>query len=352
MEPIRYGIIGTGTTVGIARNHILGLNQCRDIKLSAIYDIDEKQAQRTYEECGLTDTVICKSWEELLEHSDAIGICLPNSLHVEYAVRGLQAGKHVLIEKPVSTDAESLKELLDEEKKHAEQVAMVCFNYREFPIYQQIRKILDAGDMGQIYRFHLQLGGNRIANKQVGLEWRMDRRTSGPGAISDFGCHLLDIIHYLLEPSCGPITELKALLNTCIPERRDLRNGSMQKVTNDDNGVFIGKMENGAVFSCDTSRVGMWRHSIEISGEGGMVYGDFDEDDQLWIWKKEKEGSYQSREKLSVSGLQGHAGILQNFADCIQGKAVNHRTVTYAGKVQAMIDSMERTGNWRWEDKR
>ena len=134
MEPIRYGIIGTGTTVGIARNHILGLNQCRDIKLSAIYDIDEKQAQRTYEECGLTDTVICKSWEELLEHSDAIGICLPNSLHVEYAVRGLQAGKHVLIEKPVSTDAESLKELLDEEKKHAEQVVMVCFNYREFPI--------------------------------------------------------------------------------------------------------------------------------------------------------------------------------------------------------------------------
>lgn len=352
MEPIRYGIIGTGSTVGIARNHILGLNQCSDIKLSAIYDIDEKQALRTYKECGLTDTVICKSWEELLEHSDAIGICLPNSLHVEYAVRALQAGKHVLIEKPVSTNAESLGELLEEEKKHPGQVAMVCFNYREFPIYQQIKKMLDAGDMGQIYRFHLQLGGNRIANKQVGLEWRMDRRTSGAGAVSDFGCHLLDIIHYLLEPCCGPIIELKALLSTSIPERRDLADGSMRKVTNDDSGVFIGKMKNGAVFSCDTSRIGMWRHSIEIAGEGGMLYGDFDQDDVLWIWKKEKEGPYQTRGQIPVSGLQGHAGILQNFADCVQGKAVNYRTVAYAGRVQAMIDSMERTGSWSWEDEK
>ena len=352
MEPIRYGIIGTGSTVGIARNHIFGLNQCSDIKLSGIYDIDEKQALRTYKECGLTDTVICKSWEELLEHSDAIGICLPNSLHVEYAVRALQAGKHVLIEKPVSTNAESLGELLEEEKKHPGQVAMVCFNYREFPIYQQIKKMLDAGDMGQIYRFHLQLGGNRIANKQVGLEWRMDRRTSGAGAVSDFGCHLLDIIHYLLEPCCGPIIELKALLSTSIPERRDLADGSMRKVTNDDSGVFIGKMKNGAVFSCDTSRIGMWRHSIEIAGEGGMLYGDFDQDDVLWIWKKEKEGPYQTREQIPVSGLQGHAGILQNFADCVQGKAVNYRTVAYAGRVQAMIDSMERTGSWSWEDEK
>lgn len=348
MEEIRYGIIGTGTTVGIARNHIRGLKECEGIRLAAIYDIDRTQAERTYQECGLENVVVCHSQEELFSMVDAVGICLPNILHVETAIAALKSGKHVMIEKPVSVDAKSLKPLLEVVEANGKQVAMVCFNYREFPIYRYIKGLIESGTLGTIYHAHFQLGGNRIADKNVGLEWRMQRKLSGEGAISDFGCHLLDITQYLLSSSCGPLTQLKALTSTMVTERADLLDGAWKPVDNDDCGVFIGRMENGAVLSYDTSRIGMWQHSIELEGEGGMVYADFNQPYTVHVWKKEKNGGFMpdGKDTITVSGLDGHAGILQNFADCITGKAVNERSVAYAGHVQAMIDSMACTGEW------
>lgn len=349
MKQIRYGIIGTGNTVGIARNHIRGLKPCKDMVLTAIYDINSEMAEKTREECGLDQVTVCKSREELFSLVDAVGICLPNYLHVESAAAALKAGRHVLIEKPVSTDAESLKPLLKTVEEHPELTAMVCFNYREFPIYRYIKSMIEEGTLGEIYHCHLQLGGNRIADKNVGLEWRMNREYSGAGAVSDFGCHLLDVIHHLLEPVCGPIVELQSFTTTRIRERADLLSGEMEPVSNDDCGVFIGKMKNGAVLSFDTSRIGIWRHSIEIVAEGGMVYGDFNQDDSISVWTKDKDGGYQKENKKTVhlTGLNGHEGILQNFADCINRVSENERTVAYAGRIQEMIDQMVKNQEWK-----
>ena len=351
MKQIRYGIIGTGNTVGIARNHIRGLKPCEDMVLTAIYDIDRGQAEKTYEECGLDQVTICGSREELFSKVDAVGICLPNYLHVENAIAALNAQKHVLIEKPVSTDSESLKPLLKAVSENTGLVAMVCFNYREFPIYRCIKKMINSGTLGEIYRCHMQLGGNRIADKNVGLEWRMNQEYSGAGAISDFGCHLLDVAQYLLEPVCGPVMELKSYTTTRIKERSDLVDGCKKTVTNDDCSVFIGKMENGTVLSFDTSRIGIWNHSIENVAEGGMVFGDFNQDDSITVWTKDKNMGYQEKDKKTIplSGPNGHEGILQNFADCINGNAVNRRTVSYAGQIQSMIDSMAVRQEWKRE---
>lgn len=353
MKRIRYGIIGTGNTVGIAKNHIKGLKPCEDMVLTAIYDIDPAKSKAMYEECGLEQVSICQSRDELFSLVDAVGICLPNCLHVEAGIAALAAGKHILIEKPVSTDEKSLEPLLQAVKAKPDLVAMVCFNYREFPIYRCLKEMIESGVLGEIYHCRLQLGGNRIADKHVGLEWRMNREYSGGGAISDFGCHLLDITQYLFEPVCGPIVELNAFTTTRIKERKDLKDGSLKPVTNDDCGVFIGKMANGTVLSYSTSRIGIWNHSIEITAEGGMVYGDFNNDDVITLWLKDKNGGYEQEDKqvLKVSGPNGHEGILQNFADCINRKTVNTRTVFYAGKIQSMIDHMAKNKVWKRTDE-
>ncbi|KIY23112.1 MULTISPECIES: Gfo/Idh/MocA family protein [Mesobacillus] len=342
MNKIRFGIVGTGKTVGIASNHLEGINNCDDTVLAAIYDIDKEMARSFYSRNNLENVKICDSYEELLGMVDAVSICVPNDQHIEVAIKALDHNKHILVEKPIAVNAKSVDELLKAAESNADVISMVSFNYREFPIYEFIKELIDSGKLGAIYTCRQQLGGNRIADKSVEREWRMDKEQSGPGAVSDFGCHMLDLAYYLLSASEGKLKDFKLVSSTHINERNDPATKEKRTVTNDDSAMFIAKTESGALLSFSASRVGVCNHTIEVVGEGGMVCGDFSRPNEISVWLKNKEGAYQAEDKtvVELEGKGGHNGIIQNFADCVYGKATNERTIRHAKFIQQMIDDM------------
>ncbi len=342
MKKIRHGIIGLGKTVGIAASHIQGLQECLGIELVAVYDVERSMAKDMCDKFSLANVVICDTEEELFAQVDSVSICTPNHTHVDVAMRAVNNGLHVLIEKPISTSAALVAPLEALCAQHPAQVVMVSFNYREFHFYKKIKEILESGALGKIYLYRQQLGGARIANPHVRREWRMNAQTSGSGALADFGCHMLDLAVWFTQDTCGKIVQTSAQLATAIETRNALAGDAIETVDNDDCAIFIAKSEGGTLYNFTASRVGVCNHTIEIVGEGGMLSVNVDADEGIALWRKEPDGSYKPEDKefIPVIPKRGHGGILQHFADCILGTVVNDRTVSYAKEIQTLIDEM------------
>jgi len=267
---IRVGVVGTGSTIGIAQQHVEAyLRLADEATVVAVHDIIPGRAASYIEKYDLTSATDCGTYGELLDLVDAVSICTPNSTHVPLTVEALRAGKHVLCEKPFAADADACQDAVD----HAElsqRVAMIGLCYRNIPALAYAQALIAEGAIGEVYYARQSMGGGRIANPEVKLEWRMQPTLSGPGALADFGSHSLDILDMLLTPSCGPITEVQAMARTVVTERQAIGSGELRPVGNDDIGVFNARLANGALASCTTSRVG-GAHTLDVFGSAGYI---------------------------------------------------------------------------------
>ncbi len=294
---VKIGIIGTGNTIGIAQNHIKAYKCCKDAVITAVYDLLDGRAQSYIDKFELSEAKACQSLEELFSLCDAVSICTPNSTHVDLTVEALRAGKHVLCEKPFAPLPEDCDKAIQYAKLTGK-VAMIGLCYRDIPGLVFMKKILDEGKMGRIFFVREEQGGDRIANPDVKLEWRMQKDLSGPGALADFGSHMMDICDYLLRDTCGPICEIQCMEDTCIKEREIIgKPGKMGKVTNDDVACWICRTTSGTLYNFTTSRIGC-SFTLEIVGEGGKMFFDGSRPFELTLQLKDKNGGYQSRPEV------------------------------------------------------
>lgn len=290
---VRIGIIGTGRTIGISQNHAMAYGKCEDAKITAVYDILPGMGQAFIERMGLTEAKDCTSVEELFSLCDAVSICTPNCTHVELTVQALKAGKHVLCEKPFAPTAEECDEAIRYAKLTGK-VAMIGLCYRDYPGLVFLKKLVDEGTLGRIYFARQEQGGGRIASPQVKLEWRMQKDLSGPGALADFGSHMMDICDYILGDTCGKIAQIQCMQGTYIPEREIIgKPGKLGKVTNDDVAVWNCRTQGGTLYSFTASRIGA-SFRLELTGEGGRAVYDASSPFQLSLQLKQKDGGYTS----------------------------------------------------------
>lgn len=295
---VKIGIIGVGNTIGIARMHIEAYKYCKDAVITAVYDLLDGRAQGYIDSLELTDAKACQSLEELFDLCDAVSICTPNATHTELAVAALKAGKHVLCEKPFAPTPEGCDEAI-KWSKLTDKVAMIGLCYRDIPGLAYMKKLLDEGVMGRVFFVREEQGGDRIANPDVKLEWRMQKDLSGPGALADFGSHMMDICDYLLRDTCGPIREIQCMQDICIKEREIIgKPGKMGPVTNDDVACWTCRTESGTLYNFTTSRIGS-SFLLEIVGEGGKMTFDGSRPFELTLQLKDKNGGYQSRPEVS-----------------------------------------------------
>lgn len=290
---VRIGIVGTGNTIGISKNHAMAYAKCDDAKITAVYDVLPGLGEQFLEKMGLTEAVSCASYEELLSLCDAVSICTPNCTHIDLTVQALKAGKHVLCEKPFAPTPEECDEAIRYAKLTGK-VAMIGLCYRDYPGLRFLKKLVDDGTLGRIFFARQEQGGGRIADPNVKLEWRMQKDLSGPGALADFGSHMMDICDHILRRTCGRITQIQCMQGTYIPQREIIgKPGMLGKVTNDDVAVWNCRTESGTLYSFTASRIGA-AFQLELVGEGGRAVYDGGRPFQLTLQLKDRNGGYRT----------------------------------------------------------
>src|SRR3712207_1608475 len=176
-------------------------------------------------------------YHHLLERDDIdlVDVATPGNTHHEIAIAALEAGKHVLCEKPLANTLEEAREMLDAARA-AGTINMVCFNYRRAPAVQLAKRLIEEGRLGDIRHWRAVYLQDFILDPEFPLIWRFRREVAGSGALGDLGAHLVDLAHFLV----GRITRVVGTAETFIEERPLEEPGAGRgEVTVDDAAAFL-----------------------------------------------------------------------------------------------------------------
>ena len=159
-------------------------------------------------------------WRSLIARDDVqlVDVCTPGDSHAEIAIAALEAGKHVLCEKPLANTVEeavAMTEVADRVAKHGVR-SMVGFNYRRVPALALARELVAEGRLGEIRHVRAQYLQDWIVDPAFPLVWRLQRDKAGSGALGDIGAHVIDLAQFVTGQL---ITGVSGLTETFIKER-------------------------------------------------------------------------------------------------------------------------------------
>ena len=189
---IKYGIIGTGW---IAELHAIYLKQMPDVEVVAMADIVPGKAEAFAKKFEFQNVRFYNSDEELIANEkdlDAVSICTYNTQHAPCAIHALNAGINVMLEKPFTVTLDEAVEVMRAEKASGK-ILTIGFQPRMSKNMQMIKKIVQSGELGQIY--YIQSGGGRRRGipTPFGTTF-IEKETGGIGALGDIGCYSLDML--------------------------------------------------------------------------------------------------------------------------------------------------------------
>ena len=236
-------------------------------------------------------------WRDVLDRDDVqvVDICTPGDSHAEIAIAALEAGKHVLCEKPLAnTVAEAERMVAAADAARARGVhSMVGFNYRRTPALAYARQLVEAGTLGTIHHVRAQYLQDWIVDPEFPLVWRLRKDKAGSGALGDIGAHIIDLSQFLTGQR---LTEVAGHLTRFV-DRRPLPEASSGlsasggretgEVTVDDAAVFFGRTDGGALASYEATRFATGRKNamrIEVNGSAGSLAFDFEAMNELHVY--------------------------------------------------------------------
>ncbi len=188
-DPIRIGILGAARIAPMAL--VRPAREVRGVSVTAVAARDAARAQKFASKHGIPR--VLPTYDALVSDPqvDAVYNPLPNSLHCEWSVRALQAGKHVLCEKPLASNAAEAQQMA-EAAQRAERVLMEAFHWRYHPLAARMKAIIDSGELGAIQHiethFCIPLPFPRDIRYQLAL---------AGGATMDTGCYAVSILRFL-----------------------------------------------------------------------------------------------------------------------------------------------------------
>ena len=213
MKRIKTAVFGTGF---MGRVHLEAVRRLEFVEAAAIAGRNGEAAQRLG--TGFSVPKITTDYREILRDSaiDAVHICTPNAQHFPMAKDALQAGKHVICEKPLATSVEEGKELVALAAERGVRNC-VCHNLRFYPMVQQMRAMREAGDLGEI----LVVQGTYFQDwllYETDWNWRVDAKAGGPSrCMADIGSHWFDLAEHVTGLR---VSSLCADLQTFHPTRK------------------------------------------------------------------------------------------------------------------------------------
>ncbi len=157
---------------------------------------------------------------------DIVDLCIPGHLHCELAVAALEAGKHVLVEKPLANTLAEAEQMAAAATAARERgvFAMVGFNYRRMPALALARQLVADGRLGTVRQVRASYLQDWLADDAAPMTWRMRRETAGSGALGDLASHAVDQVRYLLGQDVvevsGRLADLRAVAARATPGPR------------------------------------------------------------------------------------------------------------------------------------
>lgn len=292
-------------------------------QVAAFFDVDPKPVMRAI--CGrdaaATQAAADKmGWQGIetdyhaLVKRDDIGlvdVSTPGYTHHDVVIAALEAGKHVICEKPLANTLEEARDMVNAAKK-AGTINMVNFNYRRVPAVQFAKQLIDEGKIGKITHWRAVYLQDWLVNPMAPLAWRLKKELAGSGALGDIAAHILDLSHLLV----GDITEVVGTLDTFIKQRpvevpsdggSGLSNKAgteMGEVTVDDATTFLARFANGATGTFEATRMATGRrnyNSFEINGTKGSIAFNLERLNELEVYLADDEPGLQGFRTINVT---------------------------------------------------
>ncbi|WJY00310.1 Gfo/Idh/MocA family oxidoreductase [Curtobacterium sp. 458] len=247
---------------------------------------------------------------------DVVDICSPGSSHVEVAVAALEAGKHVLCEKPLANsvaEAEAMTAAAAAARASGVR-SMVGFSYRRVPAIASAKRLVEAGRLGTVRQVRALYLQDWLADPDGPMTWRLDKSLAGSGSLGDIGAHAIDLVEHVTGASLATVS---GTLETFVTERPLMAEGvglsgtaseERGQVTVDDAAFFTARLAggaaDGAIGTFEATRYATGRKNgltLEISGSAGAIQFDLESMNELRFYDAAAPAGEQGFQRIIVT---------------------------------------------------
>jgi predicted dehydrogenase len=333
---VRVAVIGAGA---IGQDHVSSFRLHPAAQVVALAEVSAQRGRETAERFGIPEVV--SDYRKLLARGDidAVSIALPNYLHAKVALDAIKAGKHVMLEKPMATNARDAAKLVAEARKRRV-LFMVGQNFRFAAETQTAKQVIDRGLLGDVY--HAKTSWIRRAGIPRIGSWFTQRRFAGGGCTYDIGVHALDRCLYLMGEFDAAAVSGKTFAKF---GPRGLGNGNWgrseidpgAKFDVDDLSIALIKLKSGRTVLLEAS----WAAHVPVvdvnatqlfGTEGGLSLPPV----QLL---RQTRGGYTT-EAVDPLPTFVDTNRMVHFIDCLLGKAKLHVEPAQSLAVQKILDAI------------
>ncbi|WP_309619323.1 Gfo/Idh/MocA family oxidoreductase [Salinibacterium sp.] len=253
-------------------------------------------------------------WREAIERDDidVIDIVTPGDSHAEIAIAALEAGKHVLCEKPLANTVDEAMAMADAATRAAARgvFAMLGHTYRRVPAATFARDLVAAGRLGDIHQVRASYQQDWLTDPATPLVWRLQKEHAGSGALGDIGAHIIDLSQFITGMRLASVS---GTLETIIARRPILHSSSglggtggteLGDVTVDDVALFTGRFDSGVLGIFEATRFATGRKNalrVEVSGSKGALAFDLEDLNSLQFYDATVDATLQGFTKILVT---------------------------------------------------
>jgi predicted dehydrogenase len=288
---IGYGFMGAAHSVGWRQApHVFDLP--RAVEMAVVVGRNAQAVADAAAKWGWAESAT--DWRAVIARDDidVVDIVTPGDSHAEIAIAALQAGKHVLCEKPLANTVAEAEAMTEAAERAAERGirSMVGFTYRRVPAATFARDLVAAGRIGDVRQVRAEYLQDWLSDADAPLTWRLQKDRAGSGSLGDIGAHAIDLAEYITGLH---VERVSGILETLVAERPLMAEGiglsgtaSSERgaVTVDDVALFTGRLSGGALASFEATRFRTGRKNalrVEVSGSTGALSFDLERMNEL-----------------------------------------------------------------------
>lgn len=308
---INVGVIGCGKIAQV--RHLPEYEAHPSVRIVGVCDAQKSRAE---EVAGKFHARVYASYEEMLgdEDIDAVSVCTANYSHCQITLKALEAGKHVLCEKPMAVTYEECKKMV-ETARQTGKFLMIGHNQRLTDTHRKAKELVEKGEIGKVLTFKSTFGHAGPESWAVDKNniWFFDKAAASFGAMADLGVHKTDLIQFLLSDK---IKEAFAVTGTL--DKKDKQGNSIGV---DDNAICIYKLESGIIGNVNVSwsYYGEEDNSTTLYGTEGCMKIYADPDHSIVIEKKNGEKIFYTIDRIQTNGQQDNSGVIDYWISCLEG---------------------------------